>query len=219
MPDIKQRVALSSIAASAGLDRGQGRGRPRHRLARNPVGSRPFAARSGRDGDDLFRGAHFRQARRRGAPLRPRQGRKRVGAGGDRAAVPALRHRDLGGAAAPVRRARPRGRGDLLGVRGDRRLDRHRLLSRAPALQGRRRDIERGAGSGRPAFRLGHVVVGGGAGGTGRRRARLSLGRLGCRGHRRGVHLRRRLAARPAHHRHPYRYCAGRRRRQDRGRR
>ena len=40
----------------------------------------------------------------------------------------------------------PRRRGDDLGVRRDRGLDRGRFLSRPPALPRRRRDLERGAG-------------------------------------------------------------------------
>ena len=102
MQDIKQKVALSSIAASAGLT-----------VAKAVVGFGTGslailseAAHSLLDlaatRDDLFRGASFRQARRRGAPLRPRQGRERHRARRDRAAVPALRHRDLGSGAAPA---------------------------------------------------------------------------------------------------------------------
>ena len=45
------------------------------------------------------------------------------------------------------------------------------------------------------------------------------MGRFGRRARGGGVHLRRRLAARPAHHRHAHRHRAGRRRRQDRARR
>ena len=130
MQDIKQKVALIVDRRIGRADARQGRGRLRHRLARDPVGGRAFAARSRRDGDDLFRGARLRQAGRRGASLRPRQGRERHRARRDRAAVPALRRRDLGGAAAPARRPRPCGRGDALGVRRDRRLDRGRFLSR-----------------------------------------------------------------------------------------
>ena len=78
------------------------------------------------------------------------------------------------------------------------------------ALPGRRRDLERGARSRRAAFRLRHVVVARGARRPRRGGARLSLGRFGRRDRRRGVHLHRRLAARPAHHRYADRYGAGR---------
>ena len=89
----------ASIVASGGLTLAKGDRRLAHRLARDPVGGRPFADRFRRDADDLFRGPHLRQAGRRGAPLRPRQGRERDGAGGDRAAVRAVRRGDLGGGA------------------------------------------------------------------------------------------------------------------------
>ena len=81
-------------------------------------------------------------------------------------------------------------------------VDRGRFLSRARALSGRGRDLERGARSRCAAFRLRHVVVDRGPHRPRRGRARLSLGRLGRRDRGRGVHLHRRLAARPAHHRH-----------------
>ena len=68
----------------------------------------------------------------------------------------------------------PCGRSDGLGVRGDRRFDRGRFLPRARALPGRRRDLERGARSRRAAFRLRHVVVGRGADRP-RRRSRSAI--------------------------------------------
>ena len=169
------RHAGHQAESGAVLDRGvsrldcrQDRCGARHRFARHLVRGRAFPARSRRDGDDIFRGAYFRQAGRRGASLRPWQDRKRDRAGGDRALVPAVRHRDLGGVAAAVGGTAPRGRGDAGGLRGHDRVDRDRFSSRARALPGRRRDLERGAGGGRPAFRLGHVVLDRGA------------GRLGC---------------------------------------
>src|SRR5271157_4395097 len=48
-----------------GPHRGEGRYRLAHRLARHPLGGRPFAARSGGDGADLYRGTGLRQAGRR----------------------------------------------------------------------------------------------------------------------------------------------------------
>ena len=89
-----------------------------------------------RDRDDLFRGAHLRQAGRRGASLRPRQGRERHGAGRDRAAVRAVRRGDLGGVPATAWRARPCGRGDDLRPSRHRRLDRGRFLPRARCSTG-----------------------------------------------------------------------------------
>ena len=106
MQDVKERVALSSIAASGGLTIGKAIVGLAVRLARDPVGSRAFADRSCRDRHDLFRGALFRQAGRRGAPLRPRQDRERHGAGRNGVAVPALRRGDLGGGPPPARRRR-----------------------------------------------------------------------------------------------------------------
>ena len=193
-------------------DARQGRGRAFDRLARDPVGGRAFADRSRRHGDDLFRGAGVRQAGGCGASLWARQGRERLGAGGDGALVPAVGRGDLGGAAA-IGGRRARGRGDAVVVRGDRRLDRGRFLSRPRALPGRRRDRERGARGGCAAFRLRHVVLGRGAGRTRRRRARLCLGGRRRGRHRGAVHLHRRLAARPPHHRDPDRHRAGGRRR------
>ncbi len=114
--------------------------------------------------------------------------------------------------APPARRRASRGRGDDLGVRRDRGVDRDRFLPRPPALPGRDRDLERGAGSRRAAFRLRHVVVDRGADRARRGRARLPVGGFGRRRHRRGVHLRRRLAARAPHHRYADRHRADRRR-------
>ena len=109
--------------------------------------------------------------------------------------------------------ARACGRGHDCGFRHHRRLDRGRFLPRAHAIACRRGDIEPSARSRRAAFQLGHVVVGRGAGRAWRRGARLFLGGLG-RGHRGGdLHLRCRLAAGPAHHRNLDRHRARRRRR------
>jgi len=78
----RKRTGRTHLNRSIGrADDRQGLGRLRHRLAGDPVGSRPFADRSRRHGDDLCRRAHFRQARRRGAPIRPWQVRERLGAG------------------------------------------------------------------------------------------------------------------------------------------
>ena len=102
MQSEKEKVALTSIAISAGLT-----------VAKAVVGFLSGslallseAAHSLIDclatDHDLFRRAHFRQAGRRGAPLRPRQGRKRHRARRDRAAVRAVRRGDLGGGIAAL---------------------------------------------------------------------------------------------------------------------
>ena len=111
----KEQVALTSIAASAALTIAKGAGRLCHRLAGDSVGSRPLADRSRRHRDDLCRRAHFRQAGRRGASLRPRQVRKRLGAGRNRAAVPAVGRRDLGSGQAPDRARTARRRTPMSG--------------------------------------------------------------------------------------------------------
>ena len=131
--------------------------------------------------------------------------------------VPAHRRRDLGGGAAADRRAGPCRRGNRRRVRHHRRFDRGRFFSRAHAAPRRQGDIERGARSRRAAFRLRHVVVGRGADRSWRRCAWLFVGRCHGGDRRCGFHLHRRLAARPAHHRHADRYRAGRRQRTRRG--
>ncbi len=209
----KEKAALGSIAASAGLTAAKAivglltgslaiLSEAGHSLAR-PLG----------DGADLFCRAHFRQAGRRRASIRPRQGRKRHARSPKPRCCSCCRRGDLGGGAAAHRRADARRRGDRRGLRHHRRLDRGRFFSRAHAAARRQGDIERGARSRCAAFRLRHVVVGRGADRSLRRRARLFLGR--CRGgdRRRGLHLHRRLAARAAHHRHADRHGAGRRER------
>ena len=190
-------------------DRGEGRRRPAHRLAGDPVGGRPFADRFRRDADDLFRGPRVRQAGRRGAPLRPRQGRERDSAGRDRAAVHPVRRRDLGGRKAAARRAGSRGGGDACGLRGDHRVRHRGFLPRPRALSGRQRNRERGARSRRAALRLRHVVVDRRAGRARRSGAGLSMGGFGGSPGGRAVRVPRRLAARPAHHRDADRHRAG----------
>ena len=91
-------------------------------------------------------------------------------------------------------------------------LDRGRFLPRARSLSGGQGDRERGAGGRRAAFRLRHVVVRGGPHRSWRSPHGLSVGGLGGRDRRRAVHLRGRLAARPPHHRDADRHRAGRRR-------
>ena len=182
--EIRESDAKREGKGRARLDRGirrpdcgEGRGRRAHRLAGDPVRGRAFADRFRRHGDDLFCRAHLRQARRRGASLRPRQGRERLGAGRDGAAVRAVRRGDLGGDETAPRRPRPCGGGDARGLRGDHRLDRGRFLPRPAALSRGQRNRERGAGGRRAAFRLRHVVVDRGAGGARRRGAAATNGR------------------------------------------
>src|SRR6266571_4109448 len=71
------------------------------------------------------------------------------------------------------------------------------------------------ARGGRAPFRFRHVVVAGSSGGIIWDRPRLFLGRLDSGHGRVGDDLHRRLAARPAHHRHADRYRPGRSRRQN----
>ena len=89
----KQSVALVSVLASAVLAAAQAGGGRLHRLARHPVGGDPQRHRSRRHHHHLFRHPLGRPARRRRAPLRPRQDRERRGPGRDR---PALPHHGLG---------------------------------------------------------------------------------------------------------------------------
>ena len=72
------------------------------------------------------------------------------------------------------------GRSDRRRIRGHRRIDRHRFFSCAHAAARCRRNLQRGATSRRAAFFFRHVVVGRGVDRALRRRARLSFGR--CRG-------------------------------------
>ena len=215
----KEKAALGSIAASAGLTAAKARHRPPHRLACDPVRSRPFLDRPLGDAADLFCRAHFRQAGRRRASIRPRQGRIRHRACRNGVAVRAHGRGDLRGDAAADRRASACGRSDGGGLCHHRRLDRGRFFPRAYAQTRRQGDFERSAGSGCPPLWLRHVVVGRGADRPMRRGARLSVGR--CRGgdRRCGVYLHRRLAARAAHHQYIDRHCAGRRQRARRGNR
>ena len=208
MQSEKEKVALGIDRRIRRPDPGQGRGRRADRLAGDPVGGRPFADRLRRHGDDLFRRAHLRQARRRGASLRPRQGRERVGAGRDGAAVRAVRRGDLGGGEAAAQQPGPCGGGDGRGLRRDHRVRGGRFLPRPPALSRGQRNRERGAGGRCAAFRLRHVVVDRGAGGPRRRRVRLPMGGFGRRRRRCGVRLHRRLAPRPPHHRDADRHRA-----------
>ena len=62
MQDIKQRVALTSIATSGGFTLAKGAIGPNHRVACDTVGRRAFAARSRRHHHDLFRSARVRPA-------------------------------------------------------------------------------------------------------------------------------------------------------------
>ena len=71
--------------------------------------------------------------------------------------------RDLRGRAAAVRRAAACGRGHGRGFHHYRRLDRGRFFPRTNAQPGRQGDVERGAASRRAAFFFRHVVVGRGA--------------------------------------------------------
>ena len=92
----KEKAALGSIAASAGLTAAKAIVGCHDRLARHPVGSRPFADRPRRDGADLFRRARLRQAGRRRTPIRPRQDRKRHRARRNGAAFRARRQSSSG---------------------------------------------------------------------------------------------------------------------------
>ena len=100
-----------------------------------------------------------------------------------------------------------------LGLRRDRGIDRGRFLPRARAVAHRQADAEPGAGSRRAAFFVRSVVLAGRADRAGRRALRLAVGGFGRRAGGGGAGLHRRLAARPAHHRHADRHGAGRRRR------
>ena len=137
MQEYKERVALTSIAASGGLTVAKALvGALSGSLALH-LGGGALGARFRRDRDDLVRGTRLRQAGRRGASLRPRQGRERRGADRDRAAVRSLGCRDLRGGEAAHRPGGPRRRGDARRLRGDHRLDRGGLPACPPALPGR----------------------------------------------------------------------------------
>ena len=94
----------------------------------------------------------------------------------------------------------------------DAALHRRRLLPGARALPDCQTDVERGAGSGRAAFLFRHVVVAGGRGRAVRHHARLCLGRLGGSDRCIGRHLHCGLAACPTHHRYADGYRPSRRR-------
>ena len=159
-------------------DARQGRGRRHDRVARDPVRGRPFADRPRRDGDDLFRSAHGRQAGRPGAPIRPRQDREHRRARRDRAAVHSFRRGDVGIGATAARRSSPRRRGDRCRLRGDRRLDRVDFFRARVLNARRRRNGEPGARGRRAAFQLRHVVVGGGPARPRRRCGSATPGRI-----------------------------------------
>ena len=81
----EQRTRRTHVDRRLGrADGRQGGGRLALGLAGALVGGGAFGARLRRDRDDLVRGTRLRQAGRRGASLRPRQGRKRHGADRDR---------------------------------------------------------------------------------------------------------------------------------------
>ena len=96
-------------------------------------------------------------------------------------------------------------------------FDRRRFFSRPRLEPCRQGDVERSVGGRCATFFLGHVVVGCCSGRACRRGGGLHLGRCGS-GHRGcGLHLHCRLAARPAHHQYAHGHRAGGRERARRG--
>ena len=214
----KEQVALTSIAASAGLTAAKA-------IVGFATGSLALISEAGHSlidlgaaDHDLYCRAHLRQAGRREASLRPRQGGGGLGAGGNRAAVPVVGGGDLGKRQAPAGARGPGRRCQCLGLRRHPDIDRGRFPALARAVPHRRKDLEPRAGGRRAAFFLRPVGLAGGAGRPCRHSLRPVVGGFGRGACRRRAGADRRLAARPPHHRHAHRHGAARRRRQDHGR-
>ena len=219
MQDIKQRVALSSIAASAGLTVAKA-------IVGVTSGSLAILSEAAHSLIDL--GATVMTYFAVRVSGKPADAEHHYGHGKVESVSALAETALLFGLAGVViweaakrliERRAAAGRGDGLGIRGDAALDRRRLLPSPRALPDCPTDVERGAGSRRASFLFRYVVVAGRRGRAGRHHARLCAGRLGGSDSCIGRHLHCGLAARPTHHRYADGYRPGRRRRQNHRRR